>query len=114
MSKLTIADQPYFDAVVAFAKQAGMYEGEQPGSLKQRLDWLERFVKEPAKVQVRLYRDFAPYSFGFTVEHYACGVWKAGLVGGLIFHGAHDGLGSGSAPSYSTTLTPTSGWSIHT
>lgn len=34
--------------------------------------------------------------------------------GGLIFHGSHDGYGSGSAPSFSCTLTPTDGWSIHT
>jgi hypothetical protein len=36
------------------------------------------------------------------------------LSGGLIFHGKHDGFGSGSAPTFAVTLEPTSGWAIHT
>ncbi len=34
--------------------------------------------------------------------------------GGLIFHGNHDGYGSGAAPTFSVSLTPTNGWSVHT
>jgi len=34
--------------------------------------------------------------------------------GGLIFHGPHDGHGSGAAPALSCCLTPTDGWEIHT
>lgn len=34
--------------------------------------------------------------------------------GGLIFHGPHDGGGNGGAPTFSVSLTPQDGWSIHT
>jgi hypothetical protein len=36
------------------------------------------------------------------------------LDGGLIYHGNHDGFGSGAFPTLSVTITPTDGWSIHT
>ena len=36
------------------------------------------------------------------------------LSGGLIFHGSHDGFGSGSAPTFAVTLERCDGWSIHT
>lgn len=52
-----------------------------------------------------LYKDFAPLSF----------MWSAGgITGGLIYHGPHDGFGSGSAPTYSVCVDKVSGWSIHT
>jgi len=60
---------------------------------------------------VELYTDFAPYSF-FWTEFSSTG--QRGLIGGLIYHGQHDGGGNGSAPTFSVCLTPTSGWSIHT
>lgn len=34
--------------------------------------------------------------------------------GGLLYHGSHDGFGSGKGPTFAVTLTPTHGWSIHT
>ncbi len=55
----------------------------------------------------RVYQDFAPLSFG----------WQAGkgsLAGGLIYHGPHDGFGSGGAPTYSVSIDNVNGWSIHT
>jgi len=52
-----------------------------------------------------LYGDSAPLSF----------TWRAGgFFGGLLFHGAHDGFGSGAAPTLAVTLTPAYGWRIHT
>jgi hypothetical protein len=36
------------------------------------------------------------------------------LIGGLLFHGPHDGFGSGSGPTFAVSLSPTVGWSIHT
>jgi hypothetical protein len=57
---------------------------------------------------VEIYKDFAPYSFYFVA--FING--KRNMEGGLIYHG-FDG-GDGSEPSYSVTLTPTIGWSIHT
>ena len=44
----------------------------------------------------------------------ANGRWTTWFNGGLIFHGAHDGHGSGAAPTFAVSLTPTTGWSIHT
>lgn len=61
--------------------------------------------------RVELYSDFAPYSFFFQ-EITPAGL--RGLNGGLIYHGSHDGFGSGSAPTFSVSITPTQGWSIHT
>ena len=55
--------------------------------------------------QAELYSDGAPLSF----------TWRAGgLFGGLLFHGPHDRYGSGGAPTFAVTLTPTYGWQIHT
>ena len=34
--------------------------------------------------------------------------------GGMIYHGPHDGFGNGSGPTFSVSLSPTNGWSIHT
>jgi hypothetical protein len=66
--------------------------------------------------------DFAPYSFAFSLEllqeeesaFRGEPVYKPWFHGGLIYHGSHDGGGNGSAPSFSVSLTPSSGWSIHT
>jgi len=66
-----------------------------------------------------LCRDFAPYSFNVTLERR---VQQDNAVGdryepwfsmGLLYHGDHDSYGSGSAPTFAVTLTPTQGWSIH-
>jgi hypothetical protein len=34
--------------------------------------------------------------------------------GALIFHGPHDGYGSGGAPTFAVDLSGTLGWSVHT
>lgn len=54
--------------------------------------------------------DFAPRSFGFT--RYVND--NPTTSGGIIYHGKHDGYGSGGAPTFSVSMTPTTGWSIHT
>lgn len=40
--------------------------------------------------------------------------WGGGYNGGIIFHGPYDNFGSGGAPTFAVTLTPTHGWSVHT
>jgi hypothetical protein len=60
---------------------------------------------------VELYTDFAPHSF-FWTEYSPTG--KRGLIGGLIYHGLHDGGGNGGPPTFSVNLTPCSGWRLHT
>ena len=57
-----------------------------------------------------IFQDFAPYSFYFIREKNNIPISN----GGIIFHGKHDGFGSGSAPTFSVSLTKTNGWQIHT
>ena len=61
---------------------------------------------------VKLYQDFAPYSFQFAVVDNSTS--RCVFNGGLIFHGNHDGFGTGSAPTFSVSLTAEPGWQIHT
>lgn len=83
-------------------------KGAQRDDLKTTLETgLERIASlaDPSTARARLYPDDAPLSFG----------WQAGgLVGGLLFHGPHDGFGSGAFPTFAVTLTPTVGWALHT
>jgi hypothetical protein len=63
---------------------------------------------------VRLFKDFAPYSFGFVVERRGVdGEYTHLLTGGLLYHGPIDGFGSGQAPTFAVSLEPVHGWSIH-
>jgi hypothetical protein len=111
---LLIEDQNHFDVVVAHAKKLGMYDknAENNGSLAGRLEYLEKYGGD--KMRVKLFKDFAPFSFGFVIEQKHGDGWQHVFTGGLIFHGPQDGLGSGSGPTFSSTVTPTIGWSIHT
>jgi hypothetical protein len=61
---------------------------------------------------VALYSDFAPHSLYFEITMND----KLILNGGFIFHSAHDGYGSGGAPTFSVNIDPDNkpGWSIHT
>jgi hypothetical protein len=68
-------------------------------------------------IQTHIYTDFAPLSFEFVRCEYKNGPNnKPDFLsnGGIIFHGKHDGFGSGSAPTFSVCLEATNGWSIHT
>jgi hypothetical protein len=116
---LVIENQTFFDEVVAFAKKTNRYEGDSNASLKNRLDYLAGYAGKKAdgsdKTRARLYKDGAPYSFGFVIEaQNANGEWTTWFNGGLLYHGPHDGHGSGAAPTFAVSLTPTTGWSIHT
>lgn len=118
---LVIENQQYFDEVVAFAKTAGLYENknDQNTSLKNRLDYLEKYGGKgddgTDRMRVRLRPDGAPYSFSILIEtKNKANEWELLFNGGLLFHGAHDGHGSGAGPTFACTLSPTTGWSIHT
>ena len=110
---LIVEDTAHFETVVDHAKKIGLYEGDDNGCLNKRLDYL-RHYGNPDSTRVRLYRDFAPHSFGFTIEQKRDDEWSHLFTGGLIFHGPHDSFGSGGAPTYSVTLAATVGWAIHT
>ena len=63
--------------------------------------------------EISIYNDFAPHSFEF-VRRNLKGIFMGN--GGIIFHGPHDGFGSGSAPSFSVSLDDSKEirWQIHT
>ena len=52
-----------------------------------------------------LFTDFAPLSFTFKA---------GGLFGGMIYHGPHDGFGSGGEPTFSVCVDKAYGWRLHT
>lgn len=103
------------DEVREFADSIGMRE-----QLEKQLDYLDNYACHPeedaVKTQVELTRDFAPHSFNFVIlgRKTPNDEYRYWFNGGLIFHGSHDGFGSGAAPTLSVCLTPTSGWAVHT
>ena len=117
---LVIENQKHFDEVVSFAKTVGLYEdpGNKNSALANRLAYLEKYGGKDEdgtdRVRVRLLRDPAPYSFTFLIEQKSGDDWRPLFNGGLLFHGPHDGSGSGAGPTFAVTLEPTVGWSIHT
>lgn len=73
------------------------------------LQILERYNND-TRGDFVLYPDFAPLSLLFAIMKEG----KIIMNGGLIFHGRHDGNGSGSSPTFSISITKTDGWQIHT
>lgn len=74
---------------------------------------LQRLKKEEQRIpgmNIFISSDFAPFSLYFEK-------WRNEKMygnGGIIFHGKHDGFGSGAAPTFSVSMTPSDGWEIHT
>lgn len=91
----------------AWAEKVGLTD-----QLQGQLDYLEGYSDRETRCQ--LYTDFAPHSFGFTMEVKRDGEWVRWFNGGLIYHGPHDNGGDGGAPTFSVNITPTNGWSVHT
>lgn len=87
--------------------------------LKSKLDYLGNFAcqEDAHATRCKLYPDFAPYSFSFTLEkRRPDGSYVTWFNGGLIYHGPHDGGGNGGAPTYAVSLAGTTEprWEIHT
>lgn len=95
------------DDIKAFAAETG-----REAQLQQKLDYLANYSQQ--ETRCLLFHDFAPHSLFFQMQHKKDGDWEHWFSGGLIFHGSHDGYGSGAAPTFSTCLTPTDGWRVHT
>jgi hypothetical protein len=111
--------------VEAFADKLGP-------EMRKRLDEQLTYLGEYAggvNTRCVLYKDFAPASFEFVMQRRKavdvdpCDLhidndndtaWNYWFNGGCIFHGPHDGWGSGAAPTFAVTLTREDGWSIHT
>ena len=109
---LEINNQQHFDEVCAFADRVGLRD-----QLDEKLRYLDEYAEhgDRGKTRCQLNSDFAPYSWGFVLERRADdGEYHHWFTGGLIFHGPHDAGGSGSYPTLAVTLSPITGWSIHT
>jgi hypothetical protein len=96
--------------------QAKMIRGQN--SLEENLTYLATYADHDNNGRTRclLYPDFAPLSLAFVMEvrDKETGEYKRWFNGGLIYHGPVDGYGSGSGPTFSCTVNPTHGWSVHT
>lgn len=100
---------PRLEAARAFADALGLR-----AQLEGRLAYLDRYAA-PRRTRCTLYPDFAPHSFAFTMEvETKDGEWRTWFEGGVVYHGPHDGHGSGVHPTLAVTLDATEGWSIHT
>ena len=96
----------------AFADKIGLRD-----QLEDKLRCLDEYAEhgDRGRTCCTLYPDGAPHSFGFVMTLRGEGsIYKTWFNGGLLFHGPHDGGGSGAAPTYAVCLQPTVGWSIHT
>jgi hypothetical protein len=91
--------------IKAFAKEKNLLE-----NFKETFSRFEAYTDKG--YTVNLYSDFAPLSLYFEITLNE----KFILNGGFIFHGPHDGFGSGIAPTFSVCIDPDNkpGWSIHT
>lgn len=97
------------DAARAFADTVGLRT-----QLEAKLSYLDRYAV-PRRTRCILSPDFAPHSFNFVMEaETKDGEWTVWFEGGLVYHGPHDGHGSGAYPALSVTIDPTMGWQIHT
>jgi hypothetical protein len=102
---LTDKSNGRLDEIKTFAKEHDLME-----SFNETYSRLESYSAKG--YDVTLYSDFAPHSMEFSITDND----KPILYGGFIFHGSHDGYGSGGAPTFSVCIDPDEkpGWSIHT
>ena len=103
-AQLVVECPEHLAAVRSFADATN-----QRAQLEEKLLDLTQFKRDGSTVKLR--EDFAPYSFFWMLFSPEGTFW---MNGGLIYHGTHDGGGSGGAPTFSVNLTPTNGWAIHT
>lgn len=109
---IKVQNQAHYDAIVAFAEEAGLKD-----QLDCKLKYLDEYAEhgDRGKSQCLLYADFAPHSFGFTMQVRGDDAeYRTWFVGGLIFHGSHDNGGDGSFPTLAVSLSPSTGWQVHT
>jgi hypothetical protein len=119
--RLKINCEDYFEEVEAFARESGQLESFH-GQLAhlthghQSDEELALFGSRIAEFRTVLFHDFAPHSFAFEMQYKKeeDEEWKHFMNGGLIYHGPHDGYGSGGSPTFSVTVDKAEGWRVHT
>jgi hypothetical protein len=104
----------YLAEVRAEASRLGIID-----RLEKRLKYLDEYgwsLKNPDHMRCTIHKDFSPLSFNLMMEvKQSDGSYKFLWAGALIYHGPHDGCGSGSAPTFAVTLEAVDkDWSIHT
>lgn len=124
---IEIFDLPYFKTVVAHAKSVG---GQAWPELRDKLRWLSKPGNTAARNLLRLYKDFAPYSFEFILfrvpedgcRHvrltngdliYAGGELHRIYNGGIIYYAGSESGVSGQF-SVTTSGRTDSRWEVHT
>lgn len=108
-------DRDYFKSVVAYAKSLGGKSWESFRNCMRSLGINNPgSVNEERKRHVHLYKDFAPYSFGFGVFFSEREQLIPKYAGGMICHGA--GSNGAGGPEFSVTLSPQNyvHWQLHT
>jgi hypothetical protein len=108
---LEILCPEHLEAVRAFADQLGPAVRQ---NLEERLSYLANYGGAGRTV-CRLIKDFAPYSFRFTIFRVQEGKPPAyGFDGGLIYHGP--GSSGGLFPTLAVEVSddPQPHWSVHT
>jgi hypothetical protein len=102
---LKIENEEHLASVRTFADKIGLRD-----QLEEQLKYLDGFGGDRDRSRCRLFKDFAPYSFEFLIERRSPeGEYHRWINGGLIFN-----AGDGSFPTLSVSLSPTTGWSVHT
>ncbi len=92
------------------------FVNEKRPDLEENLVSRFKYLADRKDGWVNVHSDFAPLSFYFVVMwlNPKTNKYERDYNGGVIFHGAHDGGGSGKAPTYSVTGSPVDGWAVHT
>lgn len=104
------------DDVLAALQEAEAYAEEHGAaeSLERALARLDRWggdkLSQRNMFRVRLYKDFAPHSFGFAI--FRRDAERATIVGGLIFHPGR--LGADTSGSVELAPSADPHWSLHT
>ena len=113
---LVIAEQAqeFLDATKAFAESVG-----EADAFQSKLDYLDTYAchGDALVTKTHLYKDFAPFSFGFSItKRQKDGTYSHWFEGGLIYRGPGQ-PGDGSGPSFNVQVAPSEkvhSWSINT
>jgi hypothetical protein len=112
---LNIIDREHFAKVIEFSKKVGLEK-----NLQENLDFLASYACnngeefDETKTRCDLYKDIGTEPSFYFIMYKRTGKgesqeYKKWFNGGCIFHGPHDGFGSGSAPTFSVCLNHTLG-----